>query len=364
MRGVWRVYSGSVIAFGSVLLISGLGLGSLVPSLGAESKEPKAYWGSLMSPGNFTNLYCCCRAISPDGKTLSQTRYWLLGSRIRLLQEKLVTNVPVMSLTDAPADLWTRVELVSEVVKNQHGVFTRQRPDQNWAERARELRTTLEQRSPKGVVFLVSPDNWSPLKGGEAQFHDYRFVVDDELFEMGQTTNTPSGFAELSMRLPDHLGQTNRFLKILYDPSTRLKLQEQEWAADRLVRDCFWKTNEWLDPQQFVVTEADLYKQFPSGTKLGVVGVRLKAAERGPYVIEEVFTNAPAAEAGLQVGDIVLAVDGRNTERMSLRELVDAIRGDPCSTVTLKIKKAHNGEKTNVVLHRRLLIHPLDSTNH
>jgi hypothetical protein len=334
---------------------------SVACAAGTKTGEPPTYWGNILSPGQHTNLFYRCRGISNDGKTLTQTRYWLLGTRIRLLDEDLPNETQAMSVTNVPEDTWARARRVLEIVKNDKGFFCRQRSDTNWNERARQERATAYKRNPKSLLFLTPPENWSPIQDVEGYLYEYRFIVDDRYFAAGQLSSSSPMERELTIRLPDYEGRKNRVLTVKYDPVTNLKIREQEWAGTSLVRDCSWKTNEWIDSKQFIITEADLFKRFPSGTKLGVVGLRLQPSERGPYVIEEVIANSPAAEAGIKAGDTVVGVDGKDVRAMSLQEVVDAVRGDPGSPINVEIEQSSTKEKKTLELYRRLVIHPSKS---
>ncbi|HCU38086.1 MAG TPA: hypothetical protein DGT21_22430 [Armatimonadetes bacterium] len=82
----------------------------------------------------------------------------------------------------------------------------------------------------------------------------------------------------------------------------------------------------------------------------GVVGLKLDPfeAEGGAKLFKatEVLDNLPAALAGVRVGDTITHVDGRAIAGMTLKEVVDLIRGDPGTAVALTV--VHEGEQTPV----------------
>jgi tetratricopeptide (TPR) repeat protein len=69
------------------------------------------------------------------------------------------------------------------------------------------------------------------------------------------------------------------------------------------------------------------------------VGIQLKMWNAQLTVLSP-FPNSPASIAGIQPGDIVLAIDGKATTTMSLDEATHAISGDPGTVVTLRIKRS------------------------
>ncbi|MBI5486062.1 MAG: PDZ domain-containing protein [Deltaproteobacteria bacterium] len=56
-------------------------------------------------------------------------------------------------------------------------------------------------------------------------------------------------------------------------------------------------------------------------------------------VVREVPADSPAARAGLQVEDEVLEIDGHEVSGMELSEVVEALRGEVGSTVTLRLRR-------------------------
>jgi C-terminal processing protease CtpA/Prc len=83
------------------------------------------------------------------------------------------------------------------------------------------------------------------------------------------------------------------------------------------------------------------------------IGARVRLAEdkQGLWV-RPLSGEAPAAKAGLAMGDLVTAVDGRAVENFeNLPELVRSIRGPAGSSVTLTVKRA-DGTLDNVIVVR------------
>lgn len=70
--------------------------------------------------------------------------------------------------------------------------------------------------------------------------------------------------------------------------------------------------------------------------------------ELGRLSIAEPFAGRPAAEAGLERGDILLEVDGTPLQGMSLYEAISLIRGPAGSTVVVKVYREDEDEPFEV----------------
>lgn len=82
------------------------------------------------------------------------------------------------------------------------------------------------------------------------------------------------------------------------------------------------------------------------------VGVSVRL-EEGRVVIEEVFADSPADEAGLGPGDEIVAIDDRRVAEMRLGEVVGAMRGREGTAVTVSILSPGAEEPRRVRLVRR-----------
>jgi carboxyl-terminal processing protease len=91
------------------------------------------------------------------------------------------------------------------------------------------------------------------------------------------------------------------------------------------------------------------------GSPVVGVGVEIKTHERGALIVRPI-AGGPAAAAGLQAGDLVVAVDGRSLLGLSLEEIGDLITGGAGSRVRLQLDRS--GRLRDVILVRRQLVIP------
>ncbi len=73
--------------------------------------------------------------------------------------------------------------------------------------------------------------------------------------------------------------------------------------------------------------------------KDGGIGASVEMNPDGELVIVEAMMGKPAAQAGIQAGDVVTAVDGQDIKGLALADIVTKIHGPLGSTVTLTVKR-------------------------
>jgi carboxyl-terminal processing protease len=84
----------------------------------------------------------------------------------------------------------------------------------------------------------------------------------------------------------------------------------------------------------------------------GGIGAYVSLNEFGQLIIAYPFPGQPASEAGLHSGDVILSVDGRSLENLTLAEGTTLIRGPIGSTARLEIYRPDTGEQFEVEIER------------
>lgn len=135
------------------------------------------------------------------------------------------------------------------------------------------------------------------------------------------------------------------------DPS-KLGDQNLTWGSIRGMVQALGDTGHttFLSPDE-VKAEQDAL----SGTISGI-GVIIDQRGGIPAVVS-VFDGGPADRAGVRVGDIILEVDGRATDRMTPDQVVQQVRGPKGSTVTLRVRH-RGGKREEVVIVRDEIVIP------
>lgn len=106
--------------------------------------------------------------------------------------------------------------------------------------------------------------------------------------------------------------------------------------------------SQFMEPRDFLGMQEDTKSEFGG---LGVV----VTMEDGALTIVNPMEDTPGFEAGLKPGDRILRINGNSTEKLTLPEAVDTLRGDAGQKVTLTIqrpgtKEIKDYELTRVVI--------------
>lgn len=90
----------------------------------------------------------------------------------------------------------------------------------------------------------------------------------------------------------------------------------------------------------------------------GGIGAEIARSENGEFIIHEVYRDNPAFEAGVQPGDVILAVDGVPVDETApdMNALLAAVRGEIGELVTLTLRR--DGEQFDVEIVRAEVLIP------
>jgi carboxyl-terminal processing protease len=110
--------------------------------------------------------------------------------------------------------------------------------------------------------------------------------------------------------------------------------QEAHIAIRSILRKLGDPYTRFMDPQQF----QSLNNQ-TSGEMSGV-GIKLEANPKTKQlIVAEAIDNSPASKAGIKAGDLIVAIDGKSTQNMTLDGAISLIRGEIGKSITLKIAR-------------------------
>lgn len=91
---------------------------------------------------------------------------------------------------------------------------------------------------------------------------------------------------------------------------------------------------EYFSPEEYALFAASL-----SDTQVEGIGVAVTLNGDGQVILSKVYPDSPAATSGLQVGDILLYVNGTSLQGLTLDEVAQVIRGVPGSKVVLSYRR-------------------------
>ncbi|HEY4217279.1 MAG TPA: S41 family peptidase [Gemmatimonadaceae bacterium] len=122
-----------------------------------------------------------------------------------------------------------------------------------------------------------------------------------------------------------------------------------EKAARGLVEQLNDPYSELLSP-----VESQAFNR-ATGGRYGGTGMAIGQPDKGTVVVDQVFPNTPAEEAGVREGDRILAVDTTSTAALELDKVSELLRGDPGSNVTVTYGRAGVAEPIKLRLTRRII---------
>lgn len=99
-------------------------------------------------------------------------------------------------------------------------------------------------------------------------------------------------------------------------------------------------------------SEYEAHQELMNNAYVGV-GITIQEAEEGGFSIVDVTEGAPAQEAGLQIGDILVAVAGESVREKDSNAVRDLVRGEEGTYVDLTVLRQET-EKTFSVERRRV----------
>jgi carboxyl-terminal processing protease len=153
--------------------------------------------------------------------------------------------------------------------------------------------------------------------------------------------------------------------RVTAEQGTRLFRQVLERVAQDFVEpvspDTLWRKaasgllRQLRDPHSSLLSERALDRLNERTTgNYGGLGVQVDVRD-GWLTVTAPLPNSPASEAGLETGDRIVSVDGRNTFGLSIEEALRTLRGAPGSSAKLEIDRPGVGSRMTFTLTRRVV---------
>ncbi len=154
----------------------------------------------------------------------------------------------------------------------------------------------------------------------------------------------PAAFAQDGSK-----ADTYRLLDLFANVFERVRAEYVEPANDRdMVENAINGMLTGLDPHSSYMN-AKQFADMQVTTRGQFGGLGIEVTQEGGYIrVVSPIDDTPAMRAGVKAGDLIVALDGKTVQGLTLNEAVDKMRGTPGSKITITIKRA--GVETPVEL--------------
>lgn len=105
--------------------------------------------------------------------------------------------------------------------------------------------------------------------------------------------------------------------------------------------------------QYYTPDEYDDFQETNNGQYGGIGAYVSQNSDTGDIVIVNPFDGAPAKEAGIKPGDIIVDIDGTSVDGMELSDAVTLMKGEPDTNVAVKVLR--DGEYIDVNITRKVV---------
>lgn len=150
-----------------------------------------------------------------------------------------------------------------------------------------------------------------------------------------------------------------RSMEILVNMMRELSVHYvDEVEPERLMQNAAAGMVSQLDPYTEFMPEEEAsdFEVLTTG-KYGGVGAVIR--KKGDYVIiAQPYKNSPADRAGLRIGDKILAIDGEDAKGFSTEQVSSRLKGDPNTSVRVKVERMLTGAEEEVTIHRERIAIP------
>jgi carboxyl-terminal processing protease len=125
----------------------------------------------------------------------------------------------------------------------------------------------------------------------------------------------------------------------------RRKLME---AAIRGLLDELDPYSNYISPDEIDRFKTSVESQF------GGIGIQV-SSDRGFLKVISPLVGSPAYEAGIEAGDVIVEIDGKSTEGITLDESVKRMKGEPGTDVKLTLVRARDRKRETMTLQREII---------
>jgi carboxyl-terminal processing protease len=127
--------------------------------------------------------------------------------------------------------------------------------------------------------------------------------------------------------------------------------QEVEYAATNGMLSALDRNSVLIPPHEY----SEMKRAFTTG--YGSIGVSVRF-NQGEFTLVKTLSGLPAAQAGLQKGDVITRIGEESTSNMDLKEVMNKLRGPVGTPVSLTVKRARWSKPRVMTLTRARIVVP------
>ncbi len=149
---------------------------------------------------------------------------------------------------------------------------------------------------------------------------------------------------------------TYRLLTLFGDVFERVRAEYVEPTNDRdLVENAINGMLTGLDPHSnYMNAKSFRDMQVQTHGEFGGLGIEV-TQDNGFIKVISPIDDTPAARAGVKAGDLIVAIDGRTVQGLTLNEAVEKMRGSPSSRITLTIRREGAEKPLDLAMNREII---------
>lgn len=165
-------------------------------------------------------------------------------------------------------------------------------------------------------------------------------------------SQSPASLSETELQSVELYAEALDTVRDDYVDQGEIDPQDQTYAAIEGMLDSLGDEGHtrFLTPE-----EREANKEGLSGTYVGV-GIRIEERE-GEIVVSSPIEGSPAEQAGLESGDVLVAVNGNDITEKNVSEVAERVRGPEGSEVSITVRR--DGEERDFTLQRSEIDSPV-----
>ena len=175
---------------------------------------------------------------------------------------------------------------------------------------------------------------------------------------LGPATGIVSRHLGIEPALADDSGRTDtyRLLTLFGDVFERVRAEYVEPTNDKdLVENAINGMLTGLDPHSnYMNAKAFRDMQVQTHGEFGGLGIEV-TQDNGFIKVISPIDDTPAARAGVKAGDLIVALDGKTVQGLTLNEAVDKMRGPPNSRITLTVRREGSDKPLELSMMREII---------